>query len=122
MEIYRDPRNARLGGVCAGVALYLGIETWIIRLLTVTAFLFSGGVLVVILYIVAYLFLDPLPYADVQWSEYKAKRKPWMKGTTPNESLDRVESVLQRNEEKIRRLEAYVTSSTFKTDRDFSNL
>lgn len=122
MEIYRDPRNARLGGVCAGIALYLGMETWIIRLLAVTAFLFSGGFIVAILYVVAYLFLEPLPYADMQWNEYKAKRKPWKKGSTPSESLDRVDEILQRNEQKIRRLEAYVTSSTFKTDRDFSNL
>lgn len=122
MDIYRDPRNARLGGVCAGIALYLGIEVWIIRLLTVTAFLFSGGFIVVILYIVAYLFLDPLPYADMQWNAYRAKRRPWEMGATPSASLDRAEEVLQRNEDKIRRLEAYVTSSTFKTDRDFSNL
>lgn len=34
-KLYRDPENAILGGVAAGLAAYFGIETWIIRLLLV---------------------------------------------------------------------------------------
>ncbi len=34
-KLYRDPDNAILGGVAAGLAAYFGIEAWIIRLLLV---------------------------------------------------------------------------------------
>jgi phage shock protein PspC (stress-responsive transcriptional regulator) len=34
-KLYRDPENAILGGVAAGLAAYLGIENWIVRLLLV---------------------------------------------------------------------------------------
>jgi phage shock protein PspC (stress-responsive transcriptional regulator) len=34
-RLYRDPDNAILGGVAAGLAAYFGIEAWIIRLLLV---------------------------------------------------------------------------------------
>jgi len=34
-KLYRDPDNAILGGVAAGLAAYFGIEPWIIRLLLV---------------------------------------------------------------------------------------
>ncbi|KPK84591.1 MAG: hypothetical protein AMS27_09485 [Bacteroides sp. SM23_62_1] len=34
-RLYRDPENAILGGVAAGLAAYFGIEIWIIRLLLV---------------------------------------------------------------------------------------
>jgi hypothetical protein len=34
-KLYRDPENAILGGVAAGLAAYFGIETWIVRLLLV---------------------------------------------------------------------------------------
>lgn len=34
-KLYRDPENAILGGVAAGLAAYFGIENWIIRLLLV---------------------------------------------------------------------------------------
>lgn len=34
-RLYRDPENAILGGVAAGLAAYFGIEVWIIRLLLV---------------------------------------------------------------------------------------
>jgi phage shock protein PspC (stress-responsive transcriptional regulator) len=34
-KLYRDPENAILGGVAAGLAAYFGIEAWIVRLLLV---------------------------------------------------------------------------------------
>ena len=31
-ELYRDTRNGKIGGVCAGIAQYFGIEPWIVRI------------------------------------------------------------------------------------------
>ena len=30
-RLYRDPERAKIGGVCAGIARYYGIETWVVR-------------------------------------------------------------------------------------------
>ena len=40
-RLYRDPRRGALGGVCSGLADYLGVEVWVVRLVAVTALIFS---------------------------------------------------------------------------------
>lgn len=57
-ELYRDKKNGRIAGVCAGVADYFGIETWLVRILTVTAFLLAAGPFVLVAYIAAWFILD----------------------------------------------------------------
>ena len=32
-RLYRDPDNAILGGICAGMAAYFGLENWVVRLI-----------------------------------------------------------------------------------------
>ncbi|MEV8877394.1 PspC domain-containing protein, partial [Mesorhizobium ciceri] len=41
--LYRDPENGRIAGVCAGLANHFGMETWLVRILTVSAFLLGFG-------------------------------------------------------------------------------
>lgn len=53
-KLFRDPQNKMLGGVCAGVAAYFGIDvTWIRLLCVVLAFLSVSGVCIV--YIVLWI-------------------------------------------------------------------
>ena len=35
-NLYRDPQKGKIAGVCAGLADYFGVETWIVRLLAIT--------------------------------------------------------------------------------------
>ena len=42
-QLYRDTDNARIAGVCAGIAHYFGLETWLVRILTVTGFFLLAG-------------------------------------------------------------------------------
>ena len=30
--LFRDPKNGKLGGVCAGLAEYFGVEIWLMRI------------------------------------------------------------------------------------------
>lgn len=47
-KLFRDPQNKMLGGVCAGVAAYFGIDvTWIRLLCVLLAFLSASGVCIV---------------------------------------------------------------------------
>ncbi len=52
-RLYRDPENSAIGGVCAGLAAYFGIEIWLMRLLWVI-FFFATGVLFIV-YIVLWI-------------------------------------------------------------------
>ena len=58
-HLYRGP-NKKLGGVCAGFARYLGIETWTARLVAVTGLIFVPG-LMLPAYLVACFVMDTEP-------------------------------------------------------------
>lgn len=50
-KLYRDPANKMIGGVCAGIADYTGIDTTNVRLAFALLALFSG------IGLIAYLIL-----------------------------------------------------------------
>lgn len=56
-ELARDPGHAKLGGVCAGIARYLDISRFIVRLGAVIALILVPQV-TLIAYGLAYLILD----------------------------------------------------------------
>ena len=50
--LHRDTERGILGGVCAGIAKYLGVEPWIIRVGFIAIVLLGGGWIPLIVYIV----------------------------------------------------------------------
>jgi phage shock protein C len=60
-SLYRDPENGKIAGVCAGIAEYFNLETWLVRILTVTAFFLMAGPFVIVTYIAAWFILDKKP-------------------------------------------------------------
>ena len=61
-QLYRDPSNKRIAGVCAGVADYFGLETWLVRILVVTGFFLLAGPFMLVAYIAAWFILDKKPF------------------------------------------------------------
>jgi phage shock protein C len=60
-ELYRDKSKAKIAGVCAGIADYFGIEIWLVRILTVTAFLLLAGPFMLVAYVAAWFILEEKP-------------------------------------------------------------
>ncbi len=59
-ELYLDPNHKKLGGVCAGVANYLDISTFWIRLAAIIG-LVVHPVVALVAYGLAYIILDAQP-------------------------------------------------------------
>ncbi len=55
-KLCKDPANGLIFGVCAGVAWWLGIKTWVVRLLAVLSLVFFAGT-TLLAYVVAALIL-----------------------------------------------------------------
>lgn len=125
-QLYRDPVNGKISGVCAGIANYFGAEIWLVRIFVVSAALLGGSFLVLLAYIAFTLMLDkqPCDYQETVKSkqEHTIKSKPWQSGQTPETLLSNIEIDLGRVESKVRSAEAYVTSDAFKVNREFNNL
>lgn len=124
-RLYRNPENAKLGGVCAGIAEYFDIEVWLVRLLVVSAFLFTAGFFVFIAYLVAYFTLDEMP-ENQQWQQnpykkHKIKNKAWQTGNSAQKILKNISIELDGMQKNIEQMEDYVTSLKYKIKREFSN-
>ena len=123
-KLYLDPKNRKLGGVCAGLAEYFGAEVWVVRLLVVSAFLFTAGFAVVLAYLAAYFILDEMP-EQRQWQQsiYQArnvKKKPWQAGLSARQILQNESGDLDKMEQDIEHMEAYVTSFAFKMKNELN--
>ncbi|MCG9596859.1 envelope stress response membrane protein PspC [Vibrio sp. Isolate25] len=125
-ELYRDTVNGKISGVCAGLANYFGTEVWLIRILVISAALLGGSFLVLLAYIAMTFMLEKQPANYVESlkmeQEHKLKSKPWQQGQAPGALLETLEKDFDGLENQIRGLEAYVTSDTFKVDREFKSL
>lgn len=120
INLYRDKRRAKLGGVCAGIADKVGVEPWLVRILAVTFFIF-GHALTLILYIAAWLLLDDKPTQEKAEPNH-IKTAGWQSGLSPDEALTRLESRLQGLSTRIVTMERLLTSAEFRVRREFNDL
>ena len=105
--LYRS-RSGMILGVCRGVANYLDFSVFWIRVLVVLVTFFTMGVA---LYIGAALLMKPEPVvpfetrSDREFYESYVSSRPL--------AIDRLKSVYERLEGRIRRMESIVTSKEF---------
>jgi len=122
-RLYRDSDRAMLGGVCAGLAKHLGFNLKVTRFLAVVAF-FCAMPITIIGYLAA-VFLIPAAssktYDDGSSEELRKERlreeilraKP-----TVNEVRERYKSM----DERLAKIEKYITSSRYELDEEFRRL
>lgn len=128
----RNADEALLGGVCAGIADYFGFNLCVTRLLVLIAFL--AWTPVTLITYVAIVFLVPAR-SDRHGYEKRlcCMRRKRSRRETRRERRER-EATARRMEanavdrrcrtldERLARIEKYVTSSRFELDREFRNL
>lgn len=119
-KLYKDPRNGRWLGVCAGVADYFDVRPGVVRLITVIGALMTGIWGLLITYVIMGFVLDKKPE---EMYERPEEDEFWRQARTKPEytSVDlrrRFEDV----ERRTRAMEAYVTSKRFRLDRELRGL
>lgn len=143
-RFYRDRDNAWLGGVCAGLAEYLGFNLKVTRFLAFVAFLTAMPVAVIAYF--AAVFLIPSAsglgrsQADIKESgfsrrhERRARRKEararrhdrqWQGDPVAERNAEVVRTIDERCQtldQRLATLEKHVTSRRFQLDQEFSRL
>lgn len=129
--LYRNTRDKRLAGVCAGIADYLEVSAFWIRLLTFLS-LFVFGPVSVFVYIACIFLLDPDPFLEEERRQRRQHRKQRRrerpepnqpppdqasrrgkaeaKGTSGNDCVDTFRDL----EKRLREIESYMTSKRFR--------
>lgn len=116
--LYRDTKRGRLGGVCAGLAQYLGVEVWVVRLVAATGLIFASFITLV-LYLAAWCVLDRQPEtAEAAPEPPHIKQHSWQHGLSPSQALAEVDRQLMSLDKRVQAMEACVTSSAFQWKRD----
>lgn len=122
--LYRSRTNVRVAGVCAGIADYLNIGTFIVRLVTFISIFVLGGI-TFWAYVICWIVLDKEP-KSLQKSARGSSRvsgatsssnnradttlKPTLVRITAMECAER----LQATERRLREAEAFITSRQFR--------
>jgi len=122
-RLYRDADRAVLGGVCAGLATYLGFNLKVTRFLAIIAFLCAFPI--ALMAYLAAVFLIPSSSSKI----YDAERYEDIRKEELREEIRRakptVSEVRRRYEsmdERLARIEKYVTSSRYDLDEEFRRL
>lgn len=138
-RLYRDTRNGKVAGVCAGLAEYLGWEVWVIRIMCVTALIFASSV-TCIAYIVAWVVLDKQPKGlasvaasqtvreetrferTVEGHTIEVKTRVWEAGKAPKEALQDIIQEFTDIEANLQDMERCVTSSKYRVSQEINRL
>lgn len=106
--LYRSRKHAWIGGVCGGIADYLGIRPVIVRALTLVSLFVLGGV-TVWGYVILWIILDKQPKRRKQSGQAGPAEQPDLQY-----DLESCAQRLRNSEQRLRNVEAYMTSRQFR--------
>jgi len=118
-RLYRSARNRYLTGVCGGIAEYLGVEGWLVRVFALVALMmFPPPTLIG--YIIVSLVLPRAPddlYRDAREQEFWRDVR-----VDPSRKFSELRHRFRELDRRLQRAEAYVTSKSFRLNRDINKL
>lgn len=123
--LYRIPQSGKVAGVCAGIADYFNLETWLVRVVAVSIFLLGGSGVVLIIYVALWMILDTKPNSPQHGSDYKdieIKKKIWQAGEPAKQALRDINSQFRSLELRLQNIERHVTSDQYDLKRQINNL
>lgn len=149
-SLRRDPSKGKIAGVCAGIAEYFGMEIWLVRILILTGFFLLAPPFFFVGYIAAWFILEKKPQgfstksrdnefvyrsqhnkshskgwhnvSEQESDKVMVKSKVWQAGEPPKQAFIDIKQRFAKNEERLRKMETYVTSSEFQLNRELSKL
>jgi phage shock protein C len=138
--LYRNTRDGKVAGVCAGIADHWEVEHWVVRLLAVVLFLFTGS-LAFWAYLAGWIMIaprrrdsdftrweedsEPEPEVEMEYDErhhdYRP-RKMFRYGESTSVRLQRARERMDIALRRVEDMESYVTSRQYNLNNEFSKL
>ena len=128
MNLYRNTEEGIIAGVCSGLGDHFEVDHWVMRLIFIGAFLFTGPY-TILAYAICWFMLAPRrPEYFEEHMEYDEEHRRYRPKNIFRYS-DNVSTRLERANERLKdvanrveAMEAYVTSKRYDFDREFSKL
>lgn len=117
--LYRDKQNAKLMGVCSGIADYTGVNLFWVRMMAIMLiFMTSGGVIP--FYFIAGLVLDKKPpylYSD------RTEQKYWQGvRQSPKRTAREIRSRMKEVDRRLAEVETFYVSSNPRLNAEIERL
>lgn len=117
-RLYRDTEHRCIAGVCAGLAEKHGLPRFVVRCIAILLLFTPLSLAVIIAYVLA-AFLIPEKPRDLYKSQ--AEETFWRSvNRAPADTFGQVRHQFRELENRLRRMEAYITSKEFELDRELS--
>ena len=118
--LYRDKENAKLMGVCSGIADYTGVDTLWVRLgLVFLIFATSGGIIPI--YFIAGLLLNKKP--SYLYVEDKDKERYWQRvRQNPTRTAREIRARMKDVDRRLAEVESYYVSSNPRLNAEIERL
>ena len=120
MTLYRDKQNAKLMGVCAGIADYTGINAFWVRLGFIISLMTPMGGLTLPLYFLGGLFLNKKPqdlYVDQEEQKYWQRVRQ-----SPARTAREVRSRFRDIDRRLADVESYYVSNNPRLSAEIERL
>lgn len=120
---YLDKRNAKLIGVCSGIADYTGFDVLWVRVAMVLGFVLGGG-LTGILYVILAVFADAKPASFYDHEDADPDDRAFWQKTraAPSRTIREVRSNFRDIDRRLREIELQYTSPSSKLAREIDEL
>lgn len=118
-RFYRDRRNGKIMGVCAGLADYFGWNVTFVRILAVIALIWFSALTLVIYFVLGFL----LPVKPERLYDWDRDEEYWRSiRRSASATFGDVRQRFRELDAKLQRMEGYVTSGRYDLDREFRDL
>lgn len=119
-RFYRDQRNGKVMGICAGIADYTGFDVSLVRICFIAAVFMSGGSILPVYFIAG--FLTPKrPYGIV--AENADDKKFWQGvRASPARAASDIRSRFRDIDRRLADIESFVTSENRTLAREIEQL
>lgn len=118
-KLYRNGEDGMIAGVCAGLADFFGFDLTLTRVIVVIgAFLFPT---LIVVYVILALLVPRRPTGRRPSSPHEEVLQRQVRAE-PHATLATVRHRFREFDQRLQRLEKYVTSKRFRLDREFEGL
>lgn len=119
--------DAKIAGVCSGIAEHYGAESWVVRCIAVTGLIFMPSITFIGYWILYFVMDDPSSDEAGEPPEtprhrHSAEAPELGTRLSPRRSLRTVRAHLAQAELRLRRMEHHVTSGHYELHREFNRI
>jgi phage shock protein C len=120
LRLYRDTKNARIAGVCAGLANYFDVRVRYIRLALILGMIFGFLPAIVVTYVILALVLKPMPDKIFETPQ---EEQFWRSvARSPNRTTGELKSRFRSLDRRVSDIERRVTSDEVDLRQKFRDL